>query len=534
MLRSSIDTLIHELYHAVQVGEGMINFKVDWIREGTAAAVASNYSQLRTHQSYLADMKFDETLVLNTDDKEYDRGYFFLKAGDVLDGHDSIGYLAKLFGYKEDVGGAHGLNWLDSFLRKKGSTLHQVYNEVVAEYAAQDSDYNSLKEEIEVTAIEQPVIKESKVTAWASHARRVWFDSGSLKVPDHTDETGFLPLATVDIPDGQGPDHARLIASKRLAKDKRVDFLIDPERVSAVGFRFLTRVTNMPRIKPSDGQDEEIAVRARTSIVEFTKPSCVSHGESWQIDAAIIPDDYQLRYSAKHGAVSTEGLYTAPAAGELDELFVEAYGTKGKAPTSLGKIKLSKNGCPFQLISSDGYSFIYDPDSEMALAKGPSGPEKAYFDRDHIYGYDPSTGWVKMNKSMMTRFGAQMSKETGGLTDMGPELRKLAKGCKGFDTTGPDPFTWGRAPFDFLADLEYNRLAPLAKSCGKAIKISEPEFCPVTAPSCHVITIAGRDKVIYNGGKQIIEIQLGDGTTHQVRRVNTRISAPKGARLIKF
>lgn len=551
LVYDSMGVLAHELYHAVQLAEGDVNAGLLWISEGTARAVEMAWAE-ETLGAPRVDAKFlfDKSLpVGNKVDggaAPYERGVFFLQAGKYLprgSGRSRISYLANLFAYPATPSqGTWALDWLDQFMRDKGRSLHEVYNRVVADYASSPEHFNNPQDGMTLLNINEPETKESTLDPWSAHARFALITKDALKVPDPTEDTAFLPLVTLDVPEDLAPKHARLIVLKDLTEDNRADWLVDPKRIGGAGVQLFTRVTNMPRNKLDDGKEEDITLRGKTSIVEFIVPTCVAHGEGWEIETKALPEDYPVKYEAERGTITNDGLYTAPGSGSEDTLYVHAWGGadekfENEMKTRLTEIELSKRGCPFRVISADGYSFTYDPKSEMAVAKGPDGPEQAYFDREFIYAYDPGTGWLKMKKSIMAKFGAQMSDDTGGLMELGPKLRAAGKKteCKPYDNTGPDPFTWGRAPFDFLADLEYNRLSLLAKTCSPAITLTEENPpCPARAPECRIITILGKDSIVYTKGKQIVEIRLGDGTIHQVKRVNQRIIAPAGAKLIKF
>ncbi len=379
-----------------------------WLYEGMAEAIAAQFSESVTGEMTLYRDPYYNIPLPDTLDDGYDRSHFWYHLLRERGGSGGVGAFVVWLGAQnadfEMTAADQGIGWLESSLRKRRSSLHDTYGQIIGRYANDAAYYtHGLEgEALPVFAISGPTDAEGEqsdaieVARLAASAINVQMNAALLTKSSEAEHPGSQLIdLDLDIYRDGAPSHAGLA--------------VDEEWLDSASFRrtfiplgkqvdLLARATNVRRDRPNQTVPIEVTFVAKARAINLSGPSCISKGSEGQIVVEYAdgkggtPPPLKLR--AQQGSIEGLTFTSPPSAGKV-KLEVQAYSDADNAQWIVfDEIDVRARACSVTMTIHDGgdkVSMVYDGDSDATRIEDAS-TLPSYFDASGIVALDEESG----------------------------------------------------------------------------------------------------------------------------------------------
>lgn len=309
-----------------------------WLYEGMAEAIGIQFSESVTGEMSLYRAPYYNIPLPKTLDEGYDRAHFWYYLLRERGGTGGVGEFVTSLGSQgadfEMTAANPGISWLDTNLRKRRSSLHDSYGQIIGRYA-NDADYytHGLAGEtlptFAISTLTEPDGKMSEtveVARLAASAIDVELSATLLTKSTEAKHPGSeLIDLDLDINRDGAPTHVGLAVEDEWLDSSsfRRTFMRAGKQV-----KLLARATNIRKDNANETAPVDVAFVAKARQLNLSGPSCIGKGSKGQVAIEYAdgkggtPPPFKLR--AQRGTF--DGLtFTAPAAPGKVKLEVQAY-----------------------------------------------------------------------------------------------------------------------------------------------------------------------------------------------------------------
>ncbi|MDZ3830852.1 MAG: hypothetical protein U0S50_03415 [Sphingopyxis sp.] len=409
----------HELFHAyfaqTLIGKMTNSSFVDgqarlWVGEGIAEAAGVEFAHFKTGRLRFPRGASYHLPLGDVTAGGYDRGHFWYWMFRTLGPDAPEPFVIKLLGRPDDftlTAMDPGISWLDQYLRKQGSTLRDIYGQIVGHRATQPGYYgpDGALPKLKVRApTRSPGLFGSAQTIAPLAATGLYavLDASLMAPPTDGAHPGSRLIDfALDIDRRSAPKHVGLaVESDWLDKDIfRRTFLPKGAEVT-----LFARATNVADTSPAQTEPAQARFVANAREISLTGPRCVAKGGTGQIRLAFTDGEGgelpPLKLRAQRGSI--DGLtFTAPGTPGKVRLEVQAYVSADKqAWAAFDEIEVRNTICGITMIVSDSGGrarVVYDATADAMRMESSEEPSPGFADANGVVGFDHENGrWRRL------------------------------------------------------------------------------------------------------------------------------------------